>query len=97
MDYDDDDSGKLALDVGRRLEQIRSVLGVNQMDFGAAAGLKQSRYNAYEKGTRLLTLKAALLLCKKYTLDLNYIFMGDPSGLPYKIHEELKKLKKKSN
>lgn len=93
---DPDDMGDLAKDVGRRLAQIREIMGYTQIDFGKAAGLSQSRYNAYEIGARLLTLKAALLLCQKYTLDLNYLFMGDPGNLPHKLFEELKK-RKKSN
>lgn len=91
---DPDDTGKFAEDVGRRLAQIREIMGYSQIEFGKAAGLSQSRYNAYEIGARLLTLKAALLLCQRYTLDLNYLYMGDPSSLPHKIHEELRKRKK---
>lgn len=92
---DPDDDGDLAKDVARRLVQIREILGVSQIEFGNAAGLKQSRYHGYERGTRLLTLKSAFLLCQKYGLTLDYLYMGDPAGLPYRMAEELKKLKKK--
>lgn len=92
---DPQDTGQLAQDVGRRLKQIREILGLSQMEFGLSAGLGQTRYHNYESGDRLLTLKAAFLLCEKYSLTLDWLYMGDPSGLPYRLHDQLKSLKKK--
>lgn len=91
---DPDDEGELALDVGRRLQQVRQIMGLSQQEFGEAAGLSQTRYNNYECGARLLTLRAALSLCKKYALTLDYVFLGDASGLPFRVADELRKLKK---
>lgn len=82
---DPEDTGDLAKDVARRLRRSRMALGLDQQDFGTRAGLSQPQYNQFEKGKRRLTLEAALLLCNEYGLTLDWIFRGDPSGLPYRL------------
>lgn len=87
---DPDDTGNLQADVARRLARTRAALGMrNQQDFGKRAGLSQPKYNQYETGKRLLTLEAALALCTTYNLTLDWLYRGDPSGLPYKLATEL--------
>lgn len=80
---DPDDTGVLVADVGRRLVLTRKCIGANQRDFGRDANLTQPRYNQYETGQRLLTLAAAMRLCDRYSLTLDWLYRGDPSGLPY--------------
>lgn len=87
------DSGKLAQDVGRRLAVTRRCVGVNQQDFGRQAGLTQPRYNQYETGQRLLTLAAAMRLCEEYGLTLDWLYRGDPSGLPYWLASSIRELR----
>ena len=86
MAIDPEDSGDLAADVARRLSQSRRALGLDQQSFGESAGLSQPRYNQYETGRRLLTLPAAMALCDRHLLTLDWIFRGDPSGLPARLH-----------
>ena len=93
--HDPDDTGDHAVDVARRLRQVRAALGIaDQRDFGEAASLEQSLYNRFETGKRLLTLQAAMKLCERYGLTLDYLYRGDPSGLPYKLHNDIRALKK---
>jgi transcriptional regulator with XRE-family HTH domain len=82
---DPDDTGDLMTDVGRRLVSARKALGLDQQQFGTRAGLSQPLYNMYENGKRLLTLQAAMKLCDEYHLTLDWLYRGDPSGLPYKL------------
>lgn len=82
---DPDDTGDLAADVARRLSLARRALGMTQQEFGARAGLSQPQYNQFETGKRRLTIEAALQLCHVYNLTLDYLYRGDPSGLPYKL------------
>jgi transcriptional regulator with XRE-family HTH domain len=82
---DPDDIGDLATDVGRRLAAARRALDLDQQEFGRRAGLSQPQYNQYENGRRLLTLRSALLLCDHYSLTLDWLYRGDPSGLPYRL------------
>jgi transcriptional regulator with XRE-family HTH domain len=77
------DTGDLAADVARRLAAARAALNLDQQQFGTRAGLSQPQYNQFEKGKRLLTLSAAMKLCDEYNLTLDWLYRGDPSGLPY--------------
>lgn len=90
MPIDPEDTGDLAADVARRLSRARRALDLDQEQFGAGAGLSQPRYNQYETGRRLLTLPAAMMLCERYLLTLDWIYRGDPSGLPYRLHDKIK-------
>ncbi len=92
---DPQDTGDIAHDCARRLRQTRAALGiVDQQEFGMAAGLEQSLYNRFETGKRLLTLQCALKLCEHYSLTLDWLYRGDPSGLPYKLHNDLQQIRK---
>lgn len=95
MAIDPEDTGDLERDVARRLERSRLAIGLGQEEFAEEAGLSQPRYNPYETGKRLLTLPAALLLCERYMLTLDWLYRGDPSGLPERITKKLRELRKK--
>ncbi len=36
-------------------------------------------------------------LCERYGLTLDYLYLGDPSGLPYKLHNDIRILRKQRN
>lgn len=94
---DPDDCGDHAKDVARRLRLTRVSLGIeDQQDFGEAAGVSQSLYNRFETGSRLLTLQAALKLCLHYDLTLDWLYRGDPSGLPYKLATSIREHRRKA-
>jgi transcriptional regulator with XRE-family HTH domain len=93
---DPDDIGDFAADVGRRLRLSRRALGdLDQQEFGEEAGLSQSRYNKFETGSRPLTLEAAMKLCERWGLTLDWLYRGDPSGLPHKLVTDIRGERKK--
>lgn len=94
MAIDPDDTGCLPRDVARRLAMSRAAIGMDQEDFADGAGLSQPRYNQYETGKRLLTLPAAMMLCERYLLTLDWIYRGDPSGLPVRLLKEINQSRK---
>ena len=87
------DTGDLIADVGRRLRRTRLSLGLDQQQFGTRAGLSQPQYNQFENGKQLLTLQAALKLCDEYNLTLDWLYRGDPSGLPYRLATTIRDLR----
>lgn len=87
---DPQDIGDLTIDVARRLASARRALGLDQQQFGTRAGLSQPQYNQFEKGKRLLTLSAAMKLCDEYNLTLDWLYRGDPSGLPYGLAKAIR-------
>lgn len=95
--FDTEDTGDHAADTARRLRYTRAALGVeDQREFGEAAGLEQSLYNRFETGKRLLTLQAAMKLCARYSLTLDWLYRGDPSSLPYKLATDIRLVQKKA-
>jgi transcriptional regulator with XRE-family HTH domain len=95
MAIDPEDTGCLQDDVARRLKYSRIAVGVDQQDFAEAAGISQPRYNPYETGKRLLTLPAAMMLCERYSLSLDWLYRGDPSGLPNRLLSKINDLRRK--
>lgn len=97
MAIDPDDIGDLAADVARRLALSRRALDLDQQSFGETAGLAQPRYNQYETGKRLLTLSAAMMLCERHLLTLDWLYRGDPSGLPSRLHERIQAVRRRTS
>lgn len=75
--------------IGQRLEMTRRVFGLNQQDFAARAGIAQNTYNQIERGKKRPSVEVAILLCEAYNLTLDWVFRGDPSGLPYGLANEI--------
>lgn len=94
---DPDDTGNFPQDIGRRLRLTRRALGYEdrqQAAFAADSGLAQSHYNRFETGDRPLTLPIAMKLCHRWGLTLDWLYRGDPSGLQYKLANDIKSLRK---
>ena len=70
-------------DIASRLRATRLALGLNSQTFAKRAGIHQSAYSQYENGRRLPTATAALAMCRAHRLTMDWIFLGDPSGLPH--------------
>jgi len=83
------DTGDLDKDVARRLTLSRIALGMSPGDFAAGAGLTQSNYSQYENLWRSLSIRAAMKLCARYNLTLDWLFRGDPSGLPIRLNDAI--------
>lgn len=86
-------------EIGKRLAVTRQVLGllqgriIHQNEFSQKAGLTPSQYNQYETGSKRPSLESAHLLADAYSLTLDWIFRGDPSGLRYDIAEAIKAIR----
>lgn len=88
------DQELLASAVGRRLSLVRQVLGLSQADFAAGAQIKPNAWNNYESGRSRIGPDAAARVCAVYGVDLNYIYLGDTSHLPYRIAHALDSLRR---
>jgi transcriptional regulator with XRE-family HTH domain len=90
MSADPDDTGDLQADVGRRLLRTRTAMGLTQNEMAARCGVGRTTYNQYETGVRRLTLDAAMNICREFSITLDWLYMGDPSGLPVRVFEKLR-------
>ncbi|HXF55657.1 MAG TPA: helix-turn-helix transcriptional regulator [Hyphomicrobiaceae bacterium] len=81
--------------VGERLRLTRQIVGIlegrelDQKEFCRRAGIEATLYNKYERGMVLPSVPMAIRLCETYDLTLDWIFLDDPSNLPYAIQDRL--------
>ena len=78
--------------IAQRLILSRQVVGAAQNDFAKRAGIKNSTYNQYETGTNRPAIEVAAQLKSTYHLTLDWIYVGDPSGLPMRMVDAMKAL-----
>jgi len=76
--------------VAHRLRSMREALGLNQADFARSIDIAANRWNQYEKGERMITLAVATACCEAHGVTLDWIYRGDPSGLPMRLHQRLR-------
>lgn len=76
------DSDDLRRDVATRLRRTREAFGMGQGEFATAAGIAFNTYNQYEQGARLMRIENAMALCERFDLTLDWIYRGEPGGLP---------------
>lgn len=75
--------------IGKRLKITREALGVSAAQLCRAIDVKPNRWSQYESGERPITLAVANKLCDTYGLTLDWVYRGDPSGLPVRMHQRL--------
>ena len=77
--------------IGKRLRAFRETTGLTQKDFAARAGIQDTTYNQYERGVSQPKVEYAYALCDTYGLTLDWIYSGDPAGLPFRIAQQLQR------
>lgn len=75
--------------IGLRIIATREALGLNQATFARLAGLSPQAMNNYERGLQRPALDQAIMLCRTHGCTLDWIYLGDRSGLPGRILEKL--------
>jgi transcriptional regulator with XRE-family HTH domain len=72
--------------IASRLRRTREALGFKkQKDFAERAGIMPPTYNQWEKAKVYPDLQFAIRLRDEYNISLDWIYLGEPSGLPYHI------------
>lgn len=79
--------------IGRRLALTRHMLQMQQNDFCERAKIPPNTYNQYERGKKRPSIANAIKLCEAYDLTLDWIYLGDPSGLRYGDAEAIKNMR----
>ena len=71
--------------IGERLARTRSALNFTQSEFATGAGIGKSTLNQWESGTQRPSLDEAAKLVASYSLTLDWIYRGEPAGLPHEV------------
>jgi transcriptional regulator with XRE-family HTH domain len=64
-------------ELGVRLKELRSALGMNQSTFGEAIGLKKSAISILEAGQNNLTDRNATAICEKFNVRREWLLEGE--------------------
>lgn len=75
-----------------RLKALIDALNDNQSQFSARVGISQPALNNYLKGLRRPDLDVAINIQAKTGVTLDWIYLGDRSGLPARLLEILPSL-----
>jgi transcriptional regulator with XRE-family HTH domain len=79
------DGGKSPADIGKRIVMLREALGHNQGAFARLVDISQPALANYESGLRRPELDKAFLIVAKTGVTLDWLYLGDRSGLPQRL------------
>jgi len=71
--------------IALRLRVTREALGLSQVELCRRSGLATNTYNQWEKGKGRPDLDGAIAYSKAFRIPLDWIYLGDPSGLPHSV------------
>lgn len=77
---------------GERVREIRKTLNLTLEKFGDKLGIKKGAVSAIETNRNSLTDQTALLICREYNVNYDYLMNGEGemfSDLPETIIDEL--------
>lgn len=79
-------------EIAERLEATREALGLSPADICRRTGLRQNAWSqwANPKNKRTITREAAYRLKDEFGVTLDWIYDGDPSGLPARLHQKIR-------
>lgn len=83
------DGGRTNIDIARRLAALVEALGHNQTSFANLIGISQPALNNYLKAIRRPDIDVAISIQIKTGATLDWIYLGDRSGLPGRLLERL--------
>jgi transcriptional regulator with XRE-family HTH domain len=72
--------------IGKRLAQLREAKGItSQIEMARIIGCELNRYNHWERGRIMLPIEFAIEIAKQTGADLDFIYLGETSGLPINL------------
>lgn len=63
-------------EIGRRLRNVRQMLGIKVKEMADALGLTVGHYRKLERGEHAISLSILIMLNGRYGIDLNYLITG---------------------
>lgn len=77
-------------EVGRRLETMREVLGINQGEFADSVDIDRSSYSKIENGKKPLKAEMAYVISERWNIPMDYFYRGRLTDLPQHLAAELR-------
>jgi transcriptional regulator with XRE-family HTH domain len=83
------DGGRSNADIARRIAALMTALDRNQASFAHLVGVSQPALNNYLKAIRRPDIDVAIQIQSKTGATLDWIYLGDRSGMPGRLLESL--------
>lgn len=79
------DGGRSNLDIAMRLDALMVALKLKQVEFAQLIGITQPALNNYLKALRRPDIDVAIMIQSRTGATLDWIYLGDRSGLPLRL------------
>lgn len=63
--------------IGERIKELRRTLNLNQTEFGAKVGLKQTSIAGYETGARMPLDTVIIAICREFNVSETWLRTGE--------------------
>ncbi len=77
--------------IGKRLELLRTALGITQAELCRQIKCTPNRWNQYKQGDRQITVAMANRLADEYGASLDWIYRDDRGKLSQELYAKLYK------
>jgi transcriptional regulator with XRE-family HTH domain len=75
--------------IARRMQLLRMTTGLSISEFARETGIARTMWHNIESGFSRISVDAAMKLCDKYTLTLDWVFRGDDRYLTKDLTKRL--------
>ncbi len=75
--------------IGLRIKTTREACGLRPVDVCRAIGIKANTYSQWESGERRPNLDDMIRFCCQYDVTLDWIYLGDMSGLKFSVGSKI--------
>lgn len=75
--------------VGKRLAQTTAALRLRDNEMAQRAGVSKSTWSNYVNGLRPLDIDAAIKLCERTKVTLDWLYRGDISGVARELADKI--------
>lgn len=79
------DGGRSNADIAKRLGALMKALDMKQVEFANLIGISQPALNNYLKALRRPDIDVAIAIQSRTGATLDWIYLGDRSGLPVRL------------
>lgn len=77
--------------IGARLKAARLTLGLSQKELYQVIDIKAATWSHWESGKRMPDPMAMAELYRLHGITMEWIYAGDPKGLPFGVAKEILK------
>jgi DNA-binding XRE family transcriptional regulator len=76
--------------VGRRLRLLREAEGLKSSEMADLLGIERTSWSRFEGGKRLLSQGVAVLLVDRFSVTLDFLYLGRWASLPFEVAERIR-------